>query len=75
MVRSEAVGPARAPLQQFIVIGNIERKEREGPGKNERRDQSLINQGISFLKHPHFLKKKKETPSSPALITKQQLLM
>ena len=48
MVRSEAVGPARAPFQQFIVLGNIERKEREGPRKNERREQNLINKTFHF---------------------------
>ena len=48
MVRSEAVGPARAPFQQFIVLGNIERKEREGPRKNERREQNLINKAFHF---------------------------
>ena len=48
MVRSEAGGPARAPFQQFIVIRNIERKEREGPRKNERREQNLINKAFHF---------------------------
>ena len=54
MVRSEAVGPARAPFQQFIVLGNIERKEREGPRKNERREQNLINKTFHFWNIPSF---------------------